>query len=144
MQKTTIRTLQFSVLYPVGTHCTGRMGWMAHRKWKETKEQTGTAGPGNMHMHSSLLKIFVWRLLGVSNPIFNSFFITKLWKVTFFTFEKGAPNGMHILNFFPAFHTFQIHMVSTWIFIFSDCFTDSFLKRHFRRLKFTYRLISCF
>ena len=28
--------------------CTGRMGWMAHRKWKETKQPPGTAGPGNM------------------------------------------------------------------------------------------------
>ena len=27
---------------------TGRMGWMAHRRWKETKQQPGTAGPGNM------------------------------------------------------------------------------------------------
>ena len=27
---------------------TGRMGWMAHRKWKEVKLQPGTAGPGNM------------------------------------------------------------------------------------------------
>ena len=24
------------------------MGWMAHRKWKEIKQQPGTAGPGNM------------------------------------------------------------------------------------------------
>ena len=27
---------------------TGRMGWMTHRKWKETKQLPGTAGPGNM------------------------------------------------------------------------------------------------
>ena len=27
---------------------TGRMGWMAHRKWKEIKQQPGTVGPGNM------------------------------------------------------------------------------------------------
>ena len=27
---------------------TGRMGWMAHWKWKEIKQQPGTAGPGNM------------------------------------------------------------------------------------------------
>ena len=24
------------------------MGWMAHRKWKENKQQPGRAGPGNM------------------------------------------------------------------------------------------------
>ena len=24
------------------------MGWMAHRKWKEIKQQPGTAGPNNM------------------------------------------------------------------------------------------------
>ena len=29
-------------------HSTGRMGWMAHRKWKDTKQLPGTAGPGNM------------------------------------------------------------------------------------------------
>ena len=28
--------------------CTGRMGWMAHRKLKEIKQQPGTARPGNM------------------------------------------------------------------------------------------------
>ena len=28
--------------------CTGRMGWMAHRKWKEIKQQPGTAVPGNI------------------------------------------------------------------------------------------------
>ena len=28
--------------------CTGRMGWMAYRKWKECKQQPGTAWPGNM------------------------------------------------------------------------------------------------
>ena len=27
---------------------TGRMGWMAHRKWEEAKQLPGTAGPGNM------------------------------------------------------------------------------------------------
>ena len=27
---------------------TGRMGWMAHRKWKETRQLPGTAGPGTM------------------------------------------------------------------------------------------------
>ena len=27
---------------------TGRMGWMAHRKLKEIKQQPGKAGPGNM------------------------------------------------------------------------------------------------
>ena len=31
-----------------GNESTGRMGWMAQRKWKEIKQQPGTAGPGNM------------------------------------------------------------------------------------------------
>ena len=42
---------------------------------------------------------------------------------------------MHIFDFFPAFHTFQIHMVIHVDIIFLVCFTDSFLKRPFRRLK---------
>ena len=25
------------------------MEWMSHRKWKETKQQPGTAGQGNIH-----------------------------------------------------------------------------------------------
>jgi len=33
----------------IGHQCTtGRMGWMAHQKWKEAKQLPGTAGPGNM------------------------------------------------------------------------------------------------
>ena len=31
-----------------GKSNTGRMGWMAHRKWKEAKQLPGTAGPVNM------------------------------------------------------------------------------------------------
>ena len=33
---------------PQHNKCTRRMGWMAHRKWKEAKQLPGTAGPGNM------------------------------------------------------------------------------------------------
>ena len=29
-------------------YSTGWMGWMSPRKWKETKQQPGTAGPGNI------------------------------------------------------------------------------------------------
>ena len=36
---------------------TGRMGWMAHQKWKEAKELPGTAGPGNMLGCSLFLSI---------------------------------------------------------------------------------------
>ena len=34
--------------YHLAEFCTGRMGLMAHRKLKETKQQPGTAGPANM------------------------------------------------------------------------------------------------
>ena len=36
------------------------MGWMAHRKWKEIKQQPGTAGPGNMLGCCLLSFHFLW------------------------------------------------------------------------------------
>ena len=47
------RTFQASMDFCNGTYClvkayTGRMGWMAHRKWIEIKQQPGTGGPGNI------------------------------------------------------------------------------------------------
>ena len=45
-----------------GRSCTGRMGWMAHRKRKEIKQQPGTAGPGHM-LGSCLLSFhFLWAI----------------------------------------------------------------------------------
>ena len=41
---------------------TGRMGWMAHRKWKEIKQQPGTAGPGNMLDCCLLSFHFLWAI----------------------------------------------------------------------------------
>ena len=43
-------------------HSTGRMGWMAHRKWKEIKQQPGTAGPGNMLGCSLVSFHFLWAI----------------------------------------------------------------------------------
>ena len=34
--------------YFKGTACTALVLRMAHRKWKESKQEPGTAGPGNM------------------------------------------------------------------------------------------------
>ena len=42
--------------------CTGRMGWMAHRKWKEIKQQPGTAGQGNMLGCCLLSFHFLWAI----------------------------------------------------------------------------------
>ena len=42
--------------------CTGRMEWMAHRKWKEAKQLPGTAGPGNMLGCSLICFHFLWAI----------------------------------------------------------------------------------
>ena len=39
------------------------MGWMAHRKWKEIKQQPGTAGPGNMLGTCLVSFHFLWAIL---------------------------------------------------------------------------------
>ena len=39
---------------------------MAHRKWKETKEQPGTAGPGNMLSCCLISFHFLWVILNTS------------------------------------------------------------------------------
>ena len=36
---------------------------MAHRKWKETKQQPGTAGPGNMLGCCLVSFLFLWAIL---------------------------------------------------------------------------------
>ena len=41
---------------------TGRMGWMAHRKWKEAKQLPGTAGSGNMLGCSLIFFHFLWAI----------------------------------------------------------------------------------
>ena len=35
-------------LLRISSRTTGRMGWIAYRKWKEIKQQPSTVGPGNM------------------------------------------------------------------------------------------------
>ena len=42
--------------------CTGQMGWMAHRKWKEAKQLPSTAGPGNMLGCSLISFHFLWAI----------------------------------------------------------------------------------
>ena len=41
---------------------TGRMWWMAHRKWKEAKQLPGTAGPGNMLGCCLIYFHFLWAI----------------------------------------------------------------------------------
>ena len=43
-------------------HSTGRMGWMAHMKWKEALQLPGTAGPGNMLGCCSISFHFLWAI----------------------------------------------------------------------------------
>ena len=42
--------------------CTGWMGWMTHRKWKESEQQPGTAGPGNMFGCCLMSFHFLWAI----------------------------------------------------------------------------------
>ena len=45
------------------SYCTTeRMGWMAHRKWKEAKQLPGTAGPGNMLGCCLIYFHFLWAI----------------------------------------------------------------------------------
>ena len=46
--------------------CTGRLGWMAHRKWKESKQQPGTVGPGNMLGCYLVSFHILWAILSTS------------------------------------------------------------------------------
>ena len=48
-------------------YCTGRMGWMAHKKWKETKQQQGTAGTGNRLGCCLLPFHFLWAIRPVQD-----------------------------------------------------------------------------
>ena len=43
-------------------YSTGRMGWIAHRKWKEIKQQPGTARPGNLLGCCLLSFHFLWSI----------------------------------------------------------------------------------
>ena len=51
-----------SLARPSSNACTWRMGWMAHRKWKENKQQPGTAGPGNMPGCCLVSYHFLWAI----------------------------------------------------------------------------------
>ena len=51
--------------------CTGRMGWMAHRKWKEAKQLPGTAGPGNMLGCCLTSLHFLWAIHPI-RPVYNT------------------------------------------------------------------------
>ena len=44
---------------------------MAHRIWKETKQEPGTAGPGNMIGCCSVSFSFLWSILSTSTVEFS-------------------------------------------------------------------------
>ena len=60
--------------------CTGRMGWMAYRKWKECKQQPGTAGPGNMLGCCLIYFHFLWAIHPI-RPVQIGLYITKASKL---------------------------------------------------------------
>ena len=49
--------------YSARQNSTGRMRWMADRKWKEINLQPGTAGPGNMLGCCLIYFHFMWAIL---------------------------------------------------------------------------------
>ena len=56
---------------------TGRMGWMAHRKWKEAKQLPGTAVPGNMLGCCLIYFHFLWAI----HPIRPAHFMDFIFEV---------------------------------------------------------------
>ena len=50
---------------------TGRMGWISHRKWKETKQLPGTARPGNMLGCCLNSFHFMWVIHSSSSNLLN-------------------------------------------------------------------------
>ena len=55
-------------------HSTGRMGWMAHQKWKEAKQLPGTAGPGNMLGCCLISFHFLWVIHPI-RPVYVTLFL---------------------------------------------------------------------
>ena len=53
----------------IRVRCTVLVLRMAHRKWKETKEQPGTAGPGNMLSCCLISFHFMWVILSTSTVL---------------------------------------------------------------------------
>ena len=54
------------------------MGWMAHRKWEETKHQPGTAGPGNMLGCCLISFHFLWAIHPI-RPVYTHSHIRTLF-----------------------------------------------------------------
>ena len=54
---------------PDGSPCTVLVIRMAHRIWKETKQQPGTAGPGNMLGFCFISFHFLWVILSTSTVV---------------------------------------------------------------------------
>ena len=59
------------------TQYTGRMGWMAHRKWKEAKQLPGTAGPGNILGCCLISSHFLWAIHPIG-PVLK-LCVAKFW-----------------------------------------------------------------
>ena len=68
--------------------CTGLMGWIAHRKWKETKQHPGTAGPGNMLGCCLIFSHFLWAIHPI-RPVYLFHFCKGL---------KGRVNEVSSVN----------------------------------------------
>ena len=66
MEKWIFKILSSFVCNDAIPDCTVLVLRMAHRIWKETKQQPGTAGPGNMLGCCSVSFHFLWVILSTS------------------------------------------------------------------------------
>ena len=60
-------------LQDIGTWCTVLVIRMAQRKWKDSKQQPGTAGPGNMLGCCLIYFHFLWAILSTSTVVYKLF-----------------------------------------------------------------------
>ena len=72
-----LKETQAQITFEIIVSYTGQMGWMAHRKWKETKQLPGTAGPGNMIGCCLIYFHFLWAI----RPVQIGLLITKASKL---------------------------------------------------------------
>ena len=57
-----LKETQAQLTFEILVSYTGQMGWMAHRKWKETKQLPGTDGAGNMIGCCLIYFHFLWAI----------------------------------------------------------------------------------
>ena len=80
------------------------MGWMAHRKWEEIKQQPGTAGPGNMLGCCLLPFHFLWAI----HPIRPVHCLSHLLNVRAVMRDAISPRVTVMQNPMAAYHAYEM------------------------------------